>query len=392
MEGGRVNLLTASRLTTHQRCARAHQYRYELGLSGLTTAFALLFGTAIHAALEAFWRAWMANGYGSTEQALDALNSHASTDSKAGLDPFALAKARVMVAAYCARYTRLAARSEVLAVEQEFRAPLIDPDTGVDLAAHGWQLGGKVDAIIRMPDGRVAIVEHKSAGRDASAGSDYRARLTLDAQVGLYYEGAAALGFAADLCLYDVLVKPAQEPFAATPEADRRYTKASSKACKGCARKKDAQPAPHIDHDTGLTCDSNGRIVTDPGGALYASMRAEDETVEAFEARLFAAIEADPDRYLIQAEIVRTDEERADCRRDAVAVVRVIEIERRRGYAARSAQACFAHGRCDYLDACLYPSSVDDPHRFRRLPVIHPELAHESNDNDRSPTETETAA
>ena len=386
-----MNLLTASRLTTHQRCARAHQYRYELGLSSLTTAFALLFGTAIHAALEAFWRAWMANGYGSTEQALDALNDHAATDSREGLDAFALVKARVMVAAYCAKYTRLAARSEVLAVEQEFRAPLVDPDTGVDLAAFGWQLGGKVDAIIRLPDGRVAIVEHKSAGRDASAGSDYRARLTLDAQVGLYFDGADALGYPADLCLYDVLVKPSQEPFAATPEADRKYTQARSKACKGCAQKKDPKPAPHIDHDTGLTCDGAGRVTTDPGGALYANLRDRDETVDEYEARLLAAVEADPDRYLIQAEIVRTDEERADCRRDAVAVVRAIEVERRRHYAARSAQACFAHGRCDYLDACLYPSSVDDPHRFRRLPVIHPELSPLNDDNQQNPTQEHAA-
>ncbi len=118
-----MHLLTASRLVKFQRCARAHHYRYELGVAPVQSAPALAFGTAIHAALEAFWRAWMTDGYGSTEAALDALDA-------CGLDPYALVKARVMVAAYCARYMRLAARSEVLAVEVEFSAPLVDPDSG----------------------------------------------------------------------------------------------------------------------------------------------------------------------------------------------------------------------------------------------------------------------
>ena len=321
-----MHLITNSRLVKFQRCARAHHYRYELGVAPLTDAPALLFGTAIHAALEAYWRAWMTTGYGATEAALVALMAQP-------LDEFTAAKAIVMVSAYCAKYQRLAARSEVLAVEREFACSLTDPDTGI--TSTRWQLAGKVDAIVKLPDGRVAIVEHKSSARDASAGSDYRARLTLDAQVGIYFEGAAAMGFAPDLCLYDVLVKPSAEPHKATPEAARKYTKA---------------------------------------GALYANQRDRDETVEEFTERLCKAIEAEPDRYLIQAELVRSEDERADCLRDVCAVVRAIELARRTGYAPRSAQACFAHGRCEYLDACHAPSIIDDPHRYRRLP-IHQELS-----------------
>lgn len=321
-----MHLITNSRLTKFQRCARAHHYRYELGVAPLTDAPALLFGTAIHAALEAFWRAWQSTGFGATEAALAALLAQP-------LDEFTAAKAIVMVSAYCAKYQRLAARSEVLAVEREFACDLTDPDTGI--TSTRWQLAGKVDAIVKLPDGRVAIVEHKSSARDASAGSDYRARLTLDAQVGIYFEGATSLGYAPDLCLYDVLVKPSMEPYKATPEAARKYTKA---------------------------------------GALYASQRDRDETVEEFTERLCKALEAEPDRYLIQAELVRSDSERADCLRDVCAVVRAIELARKTGYAPRSAQSCFAHGRCEYLDACHAPSIIDDPHRYRRLP-IHQELS-----------------
>ncbi len=187
----------------------------------------------------------------------------------------------------------------------------------------------------------MAIVEHKSSGRDASAGSDYRARLTLDAQVGIYFDGAEALGHAADLCLYDVLVKPSQEPFTATPVEARKYTRA---------------------------------------GALYANQRDRDETPEEYADRLIGLIEGDPDRYLVQAELVRTAEERDDCRRDVAATVRAIELNRRQGYAPRSAQSCFVHGRCEYLDACHVPSMIDDPYRYRRLP-IHQELSEVTQEN-----------
>ena len=370
------HLLTASRLVKFQRCARAHHYRYELGVAPVQSAPALAFGTAIHAALEAFWRAWMSTGYGSTEAAIAALEGHP-------LDAFTAAKALVMVSAYCAKYMRLAARSEVLAVEREFACPLTDPDTGVTSAR--WQLAGKVDAIIRLPDGRVAIVEHKSSARDASAGSDYRARLTLDAQVGIYFEGAAAMGYAPDLCLYDVLEKPSMEPLTATPAEDRKYTQPKSRVCKECSRKKDPKPAPHWDDVAKVFC-TDGHVVTDAGGRLYANQRDRDETVEEFTERLCAAIEQEPDRYLIQAELVRTDSERADCLRDVCAVVRAIELSRKTGYAPRSAQSCFVHGRCEYLDACHAPSMIDDPYRYRRLP-IHQELSEVIAHNPNNPKE-----
>lgn len=369
------HLLTASRLVKFQRCARAHHYRYELGVAPVQSAPALAFGTAIHAALEAFWRAWMTDGYGSTESALDALLA-------CGLDPLSLVKAQVMVSAYCARYMMLAARSTVLAVEVEFSAPLVDPDSGV--TSGRWLLAGKIDAIVRLPDGRVAIVEHKSSGRDASAGSDYRARLTLDAQVGIYFDGAEALGYAADLCLYDVLVKPSMEPALATPPEERKYTKPKSRACRECAKKAPA-PGPHFDEKAQVFC-VDGQVQTDPGGVLYANLRDRDETAEEYAERLMAAVEADPDRYLVQAELVRTAEERDDCRRDVAATVRAIELNRRQGYAPRSAQSCFVHGRCEYLDACHAPSMIDDPYRYRRLP-IHQELSEVTAHNPNSPKE-----
>jgi hypothetical protein len=77
---------------------------------------------------------------------------------------------------------------------------------------------GKLDGLLRLADGRVAILEHKTTSSDARSGSDYRRRLTLDPQVGTYFEGCEALGTPAEVCVWDVLQKPAIRPLRATGE------------------------------------------------------------------------------------------------------------------------------------------------------------------------------
>ena len=46
-------LMTASRMNTLLSCPRKHYWRYEVGMSRVTDAAALRFGTAWHAAMEA---------------------------------------------------------------------------------------------------------------------------------------------------------------------------------------------------------------------------------------------------------------------------------------------------------------------------------------------------
>ena len=307
-----MNLLTSSRIRAAHACPRLDHYRYGLGLVAPSTG-AMAFGTAIHAGLEAWW-ATIRDGL--PGDALDAALSAVSVDLA---DPYDLARAEAMLVAYDVRWQRWACSVEVLAIEAEFRAPLRDPD---GRTARTWSLAGKLDALVRLADGRVAIVEHKTTSRDASAGTEYRARLTLDPQVSVYHDGAAALGYAADLCLYDVLVKPSQKPLTASAEIKL---------------KKDGTPR--------------------------AGQRVADETPEEYRARLIEAISADPDRYLIHAEIVRTERDRAEHGADVWETVHAIEHHRRRQpvLPPRHASACFAHGSpCAFLPLCEGRGRIED--------------------------------
>lgn len=334
-----VHLLTSSRLKVAQECPRKHHYRYEVGLSAVAPdAPALLFGTSAHHGLEAWWRA---HQEGAPQLALAAA-LHAAESSYPSDDLFALALLKALVTAYDARWSEWARTVEVIGVEVPFECELRHPVTRE--TAQTWRVAGKIDALVRLADGRAAIIEHKTTSGDAGAGSDYRRKLTLDAQVSTYFMGAEALGHAADLCVYDVLRKPAIKPLLATPEESRRV-------------KKDGTP--------------------------YAGIRLADESHLEYEARLLQGIAADPDRYLIHAEIVRSDEERAAHAWALWHAVRAIEETRRAARVSRDvravpqhAGACMTHhSPCAYLPICEGTANARDPSRYRRLPTVHPELA-----------------
>lgn len=155
-----MNLLTASRIKLAHACPRAQHYRYELGLRAHATSPALAFGTAIHAGLEAWWNAIRE---GAPELSLS--DAFFALDRSDLDDPFEHARAEAMLTAYDVRWRRWACGVDVLAAEAEFRAPLREPGTG--RVARTWELAGKMDALVRLADGRVAIVEHKCLHGDA---------------------------------------------------------------------------------------------------------------------------------------------------------------------------------------------------------------------------------
>lgn len=332
------HLLTSSRLGVWQRCPRQHHYRYEVGLIPTgETPRALMMGTAVHAGLESWWRAYQA---GADKYALPAA-LHSAREAYPAEDEYAVALLSALITAYDARWCTWAQGVEVIGVEFPFDAPLINPRTG---EAHPhWRLAGKIDALVRLSDGRIAIMEHKTTSMDASAGSDYRRALTLNAQVGVYFDGARALGAAADVCIYDVLKKPTIKPLLATPLESQK-------------RKKD--------------------------GTLYAAQRDRDETATEYEARLCESIAQDPDRYLVHADVIRTDTEMDALRWDLWHAVRAIEESRKAAHDTRDVRAiprhpsaCMTHHTpCAYLPVCEGTASARDPMRYQRVSNPHVEL------------------
>lgn len=184
------------------------------------------------------------------------------------------------------------------------------------------------------------IVTHNTAGDDdVGPGSSYRRRLTVDGQVSQYFDGAEALGFPADLCLYDVLVKPGQKPLEAT---------------------------------------KNPRIKKD--GTPYANQRMTDETPEEYLSRVTEAIAANPGAYYQHAEVVRLEGEREVHRLNVWHTVRAIEGCRKAGYWTQNSDACFKYGSpCSYWDVCSGVADINDPMRYKVQRDVNPELLGEFN-------------
>lgn len=341
MTDGPLDLLTASRAKAFRACQRQHHYAYEFGVRPLRDASALRFGTLIHAGLEAWWKWWQAWGQDSAradasplDAAIEALTAARRAVTEYEADAFEHARLVALLCGYDAAWSSWAREVEVLGVEVKFRLPLLHPVTG--RPAKRWGLSGKLDGLLRLPDGRIAVLEHKTSGDDdVGPGSAYRTRLTLDGQVSQYFDGADALGYPADVCVYDVLVKPAQKPLKAT---------------------------------------ENPRFKKD--GTPYANVRLQDETPEEYLQRLTDALAEAPEDSFQHAEIVRLEEEREQFKWNAWHTVRAIEEARRAGYTIQNGDACFRYGSpCAYWDVCSGVVSIDDPMRFKRLANIHPELS-----------------
>lgn len=335
-----MRTLTTSELKTKRRCSREHHLSYELGYRAVTQSDAARFGTLVHLGLEAWWLA-----------PADRLEAALAAVDQA--EPIERARARVALIGYDCLWG--AEPYDVLAVEEEFRAPLINPATG--RASRTFMLGGKLDVRVRhRPTGDVLVVEHKTSSEDTSAGSDYWRRLLIDTQVSTYLAGATANGHPVQGVLYDVLGKPALRPSLVplTDELGCKIVLAPTgervRTAKGTWRQ------------TGDT-------------ALGYVLQTRPETPDEFEQRLADHVAENPARYYQRGTVVRLEQEAVDAAHDAWAQARDIAESALTGRWPRNADACVRYGyTCAFFDVCTGVASIDDPVRFRRTANVHEEL------------------
>ncbi len=353
------SLWSATKLRAFHACPRRFRYRYVDGM-GEAPSDAQRYGTAVHKALEA-WLIWHHEG---SEARLTAAFAAIQLT-----DPWEAARARSIVLGYECRWGGVEWR--VLAVEVSFAYEL-----------DGHVIQGQIDAIIEhIPDLRRYVVEHKNDSRDIGPGGPNWERLTIDVQVSIYVDGATMLGYQIDGVIYDVLGKPKHKPQLATPVDKRSYTK--GKGCRKCGGRAGGKKGPAqgdgLYHgpltetyettaaaETPLFClDCKGSGWKD-APRLHADQRDMDESVEAFEERICAAIAAEPDTFYQRAVIVRTEAEIPVMRDDILNTIRLARLAAAVDCWPKNTSACTAFNQlCYFFPKCSGTAEPDDP-RFQR--------------------------
>lgn len=269
-------------------------------------------------------------------------------------DPFELARAEELMRGYSARW--FDEPLTVLAVEVEFDADLVNPET--DAPSRTFRLGGKLDVIVRDAAGRVLNVEHKTSSEDITQGSFYWKRLRLNGQVSTYMVGARSLGHEPAETLYDVLGKPGQRP-SMVPVLDADGVKIVHDAAGQRVRTKDGK---------------KWRETADAAQGYVLQVRAE--TVDEYRLRVRDALCKEPDRFFVRGTVVRLLNEEREAAFDAWQTAANIREGRRLGRHPRNPDSCMRYGSpCPMFEVCTGETSIEDPTKYRRVENVHEELS-----------------
>ena len=330
-------VVTNSEMTVFRRCQREHHYLYRLGYRAVEEAEALRFGTMIHLGLECWWRG-------------DGLDAAIAAAVDGASDEFEAARARVLLIGYDARWADEQPSERVLGVEVEFRAPLLNPETGA--ASRTYQLGGKMDVLL---DG--AYVEHKTSSQEIGLGSVYWQRLRINSQVSTYYAGAKQMGHDIRKCIYDVIRKPTLRP---------------------------SQVALTDENGVKIVLDGLGQRVRTKDGKKWRQtadteqgyvLQTRPETPAEYADRLAEDVGANPDKYYQRGEVVRLEEDEREAALDAWQLTRSMREVELLGRTVRNPDACERYGKlCSFFSVCTGMASLDDQTRFERVENVHQEL------------------
>lgn len=311
------NIITHSRMACFRACPRKHYLRYELGLTAITDDMPRRVGSSFHALLEA------ADKGEPTTIDLSTLD-----------DPYMVEMTMAMFHGHLQYQGAAEDGISVVASELEFDLPLVNPDTGYP-SLH-WRFAGKIDRIVQLRDGRIALMEYKTTSRDFSPGAEYWQHLHLDQQLSLYVIAARQLGYNVETILYDVTRRPGMRPYKATPTETRKYK---------------------------------------ADGTLYANQRAEDETPAEYGQRIRDDIAERPGYYFARIEIARLEDDLRECQGELWQQQTALRDAQRTSRWYRNPSSCYGLFPCEYLPICI---NKDLAHRtptgFVRAENVHPEL------------------
>jgi len=260
---------------------------------------------------------------------------------------------------------------ETLVAETRFKMGLINPESR--RSQPNVKLVGIVDKLVRLPNGKIAVKEHKSTSSSVDADSRYWAHLTLDTQTTLYVYAARRLQVEGGLVefgimpndepintvLYDVWKKPGIKPKKLTQGDSKKFVETG----EYCGQKFEVEfPATQkpalINPNEGDVLKIGGvRHWWEPGakeGTL--SIR---ETADMYGARLLADIGERPEYYFACREITKTDDEIARFESELLDIYRTIQNMKRSGHWYHNEHQCEATFKCRYIDSCYTGQDLD---------------------------------
>ncbi|TAK94533.1 hypothetical protein EPO05_06230 [Patescibacteria group bacterium] len=364
------NRLTHSRRSCMHKCNRKHQLAYELGLKPEGTPRPFRMGDAYHRGLEVIKAA------GGVDAAVAESVRFYDEPPPPFMTQFDWDVERETVAQLVNGYAwywgnRQASGqllpewtiAEVVANEQVFALQL----EGVDVA-------GKIDGIVRLGDGRLAVLEHKTTSDDiapAPAGkpaNPYWLRLRIDGQISMYFAAARAMGHDVRTVLYDVTAKPRISPKQIPVlDADGKKIVVDAQGVRQLKvkKKKDGSPAAG-DGEPYQTGDA------EKGWTLQTRV----ETPVEFGDRLRADIAERPAYYYGRQEIPRLNSDIEEFLRELKADKHALEYFRWKGIWPRNTQVCTVYGTCEYFKLCHNGWNPSDgvPVGFVQIQDVHREL------------------
>lgn len=364
-----TQLLTHSRQSCFKTCRKQHYFGYELGIRRELDAKALRMGSAYHDGLEA-----LGNGLGIDVACEWAAQHYENCPENFDAWEWSIERETVlrMLCGYDWRWQDYGLIH--ISSEPSFEIPLLNPETG--RPTPNFNLAGKIDGIVQLKDGRLAVREAKLLGDDIGPDSSLWRRMRIDHQVSLYVLAARRLGYEVDTVLYDVACKPGIKP-SNVPVLDELGAKI---VLNGSGIR--------VKTERGLWRQTGDK---EKGYVLQSRQMTADEWGE----KLNEDIAARPDFYFARVEIARMDQDLKEYEYELWEIQQTMREAQRSGRWFRTV----SKHTCDYcpvFDLCSNKGFDPEgtlPEGYVRVSDVHPELNRRPKDDDRStPSPQETAA
>ena len=249
----------------------------------------------------------------------------------------------------------------VVATEQYFSLPLLNPQTGHPVP--DVFIKGRIDKLIELANG-IAVKEHKSTSKSIDPDSTYWGHLNLDVQTTMYIYAARRMqieemqasgdlggGPLINTVKYDVYHKPTIRPKKLTQGDSKKFVADGMY----CDRKFEIEKIGDVIQTVNGT-----QPVIEPG-AKEGTFTIR-EIPDMFGARLLKDITERPEFYFRCIELTRTDAELKAFEQELYDICQNMKFMIRSGRFYTNEHQCEATFRCDYIGQCYNRETIDQDH------------------------------